>query len=99
MINDARGRFLANIAAPGRQKKIPANLLALFPGPPDIARRLHSLYADIFALLEEALRRAGFSGPLGIDAFAYRGVDGKIRLKPVVEINPRYTMGLSLIHI
>ena len=30
---------------------------------------------------------------MGIDAFAYRDVDGKIRLKPIVEINPRYTMG------
>ena len=30
---------------------------------------------------------------MGIDAFAYHDEDGKIRLKPVVEINPRYTMG------
>ena len=30
---------------------------------------------------------------MGIDAFAYRDADGKIRLKPIVEINPRYTMG------
>ena len=42
---------------------------------------------------EEELRRANYSGPVGIDAFAYRVADGKVRLKPVVEINPRYTMG------
>jgi hypothetical protein len=30
---------------------------------------------------------------VGIDAFACRDAAGKIRLKPVVEINPRYTMG------
>jgi hypothetical protein len=93
LINDARGQFQANVALPGHQKKIPANLIALFPEPPDIAQRLHALYADIFALLEEELRRANFSGPLGIDAFAYRDAAGKIRLKPIVEINPRYTMG------
>jgi uncharacterized ferritin-like protein (DUF455 family) len=93
LINDARGQFQANVALPGHQKKIPANLIALFPEPPDIAQRLHALFADIFALLEEELRRANFSGPLGIDAFAYRGADGKLRLKPIVEINPRYTMG------
>jgi uncharacterized ferritin-like protein (DUF455 family) len=93
LINDAKGQFQGNVATPGHQKKIPANLIALFPEPPDIAQRLHALYADIFALLEEELQRAKFFGPLGIDAFAYRDAHGKIRLKPIVEINPRYTMG------
>ena len=93
LINDAKGQFQGNNAAPGHQKKIPANLIALFPEPPDIAQRLHALYADIFALLEAELRRANYLGPVGIDAFAYRDTSGKFRLKPVVEINPRYTMG------
>jgi uncharacterized ferritin-like protein (DUF455 family) len=93
LINDARGQFQANIALPGHQKKIPANVIALFPEPPDIAQRLHALFADIFSLLEEELRRANFLGPIGIDAIAYRDAEGKIRLKPIVEINPRYTMG------
>jgi hypothetical protein len=93
LINDARGQFQANVALPGHQKKIPANLIALFPEPPDIAQRLHALFAEIFSLLEEELRRAKFFGAIGIDAFAYRDADGKTRLKPIVEINPRYTMG------
>jgi uncharacterized ferritin-like protein (DUF455 family) len=93
LINDAKGQFRANTAAPGHQKKIPADLIALLSGPPDIAQRLHSLYVDIFELLEEELRGAKFLGPVGIDAFAYHASDGKIRLKPIVEINPRYTMG------
>jgi uncharacterized ferritin-like protein (DUF455 family) len=93
LINDARGQFQANVALPGHQKKIPVNLIALFPEPPDIAQRFHALYAEIFSLLEEELRRVNYLGPVGIDAFAYRAADGKIRLKPIVEINPRYTMG------
>ncbi len=93
LINDARGQFQGNTAAPGHQKKIPADLLALFPEPPDIAQRLHALYAEIYALLEEELRRVHYLGPVGIDAFAYCDAGGKIQLKPVVEINPRYTMG------
>ena len=93
LINDAKGQFQGNVALPGHQKKIPANLIALFPEPPDIAQRLHTLYADIFALLEEELRRANYLGPVGIDAFAYHDAEGKVRLKPIVEINPRYTMG------
>jgi uncharacterized ferritin-like protein (DUF455 family) len=93
LINDAKGQFHGNVAAPGHQKKIPANLIALFPEPPDIAQRLHALYADIFATLEEELRRVNYHGPVGIDAFAYRDAGEKIRLKPIVEINARYTMG------
>jgi uncharacterized ferritin-like protein (DUF455 family) len=93
LINDTRGQFQANVALPGHQKKIPANLIALFAELPDIAQQLHALYADIFELLEQELRRAHFLGPVGIDAFAYRAEDGKVRLKPIVEINPRYTMG------
>jgi hypothetical protein len=93
LINDAKGQFQGNIALPGHQKKIPASLIALFAEPPDIAQRLHALYAEIFALLEEELRRVNFSDPVGIDAFAYRDAARKIRIKPIVEINPRYTMG------
>ena len=99
LLNDARGQFQANVALPGHQKKIPANLIALFPEPPDIAQRLHALFADIFDVLEAELRRVHFSGPLGIDAFAYRDAAGKIRLKPIVEINPRYTMGRVLVEL
>jgi hypothetical protein len=93
LLNDAKGQYQGNVALPGHQKKIPANLIALFPEPPDIAQRFHALYADIFAVLEEELRRANYLGPVGIDAFAYRDAEGKCRLKPIVEINPRYTMG------
>ena len=47
--------------------------------------------------LASQLEAARFSGPLGVDAFVYRDPDGRIRLKPVCEINPRTTMG-SLAH-
>jgi uncharacterized ferritin-like protein (DUF455 family) len=93
LINDAKGQFQGNWAAPKFERRIPLNASALFPEPPDIATRLLALYADIFSLLEAELRRAEFLGPLGIDAFAYRTAQGGCRLKPIVEINPRYTMG------
>jgi hypothetical protein len=54
---------------------------------------MHDLYSDVIASLEPELRQAGYFGPVGIDAFVYRAPDGKCRLKPIVEINPRYTMG------
>ena len=43
--------------------------------------------------LQAALTERGFIGPLGIDAFIYRTPEGELKLKPVVEINPRVTMG------
>jgi hypothetical protein len=93
LINDAKGQFRGNSAAPKFERRIPQDVISLFPTPPDIATRLHAHYTDMFALLETELRRAGYFGPVGIDAFVYRTPQGDCRLKPVVEINPRYTMG------
>ena len=33
------------------------------------------------------------SGPFGIDAMVYRDLAGKLKIKPLVELNPRTTMG------
>ena len=93
LINDHRGQFQANWAAPNHARRIPAAVTALFPEPADISNQLQRLYADLFALLESELRAVDYLGPLGIDAFVYRTASDQIRLKPVVEINPRYTMG------
>jgi len=99
LLNDANGQFQANTAAPGHHKKIPADVIALFSGPPDIAQRLHQLYADIFASLEKELFQVKYIGPVGIDSFVYRDADRRTRLKPIVEINPRYTMGRVMVEL
>jgi uncharacterized ferritin-like protein (DUF455 family) len=93
LINDRRGQFQANYAAPNYDRRIPVEVTKCFRTPGDIVARLHHLYEEIFSLLEVELRRAGFLGPIGIDAFVYRTAQGECRLKPIVEINPRYTMG------
>jgi hypothetical protein len=93
LINDQKGQFLANWAAADYNRRLPANVAALFCEPADISGRLQCLYGEIFSLLEAELQRAGFVGPIGIDAFIYRTPQGGSRLKPIVEINPRYTMG------
>ena len=93
LINDARGQFQANWAETHHHRRIPARVVELFREPADISRRILRCYEDIFALLETELRRAGHIGPVGVDAFVYRAASGEVRLKPIVEINPRYTMG------
>jgi hypothetical protein len=42
----------------------------------------------------EALRRAGYVGPFGVDAWRYRTEKGTVRLNPLGEINARMTFGL-----
>ena len=56
------------------------------------ARRLPRLGEQLAEWLVEPLRAAGYQGPVGVDALVYRDRD-RLRLKPIVEINPRTTMG------
>ena len=41
----------------------------------------------------------GFRGACGVDAFSYRGPDGRERLRPVVELNARFTAGTSALGV
>ncbi len=93
LINDLKGQFVANWAEPDYSRRLPAKAAALFDGTANFSERLERLYDEIFRLLEPELKRAGFLGPVGLDAFLFRTPEDECRLKPVVEINPRYTMG------
>ncbi len=93
LINDPRGQFMANWAEPGCDRRLPASVAASFTDHAGMEERLEQLYMAIFSLLETELQRVGFVGPINIDALIYRTPQGGCRLKPVVEINPRYTMG------
>jgi uncharacterized ferritin-like protein (DUF455 family) len=91
LLNDAKGQFQGNWAEANFARRIPSKVSALFDA--EISGMVQRLYTEIFSLLETELREAGFVGPVGIDAFVYRTANGERRLKPIVEINPRYTMG------
>jgi hypothetical protein len=43
--------------------------------------------------LAEAAARAGYRGACGVDAFVFAGPDGHALLRPVVELNARFTLG------
>jgi uncharacterized ferritin-like protein (DUF455 family) len=99
LVNDARGQFAANFAESHHHQRLPAAVVAQFHQPADSSGRLLEIYRELMAQLEAELRAADFAGPLGIDAFVYRDGGGSARLKPVVEINPRYTMGRVLVEL
>ena len=93
LVNDRKGQFLANWAEADYKRCLPAKVAGSFPAVADISRHFQQLYDGIFCLLGAELQGVGFVGPVSIDAFVYRTPQGESRLKPVVEINPRYTMG------
>ena len=99
LVNDARGQFVANYAEPHHHKKIPAKIISHFRAAADISGALLALFQFIFEELAVKLRAVDFTGPLGLDAFIYRDAAGRVKLKPVVEINPRYTMGRVLVEL
>jgi len=99
LLNDPRGQFQANLAEPEHRQQTPAPVRALLRDYPEAVRRLAEFYAGLFRALEAELRRADFLGPVGIDALVYRDAAGRRRVKPVVEINPRFTMGRVLVEL
>ncbi len=93
LLTDTKGQFIANTAAPNHARSLPSGVLDCFRDQPGAPALLHELFADIFTRLAAELKAAGHLGPLGVDAFVYRDREGRCRLKPIVEINPRHTMG------
>ena len=92
LFNDHRGQFLANGASPGFERRPPARVVRAFNSWPDAPGLLRRVYEVVASALETRLAAVRFRGPIGIDALVCQTPEGP-RLKPVVEINPRYTMG------
>ena len=90
-LTDGRGQFIGAFAT-----RIWSGLSAedrrFVYGDGRMPQRLPDLFAALADLVGEALFAQGYVGPVGIDALVYE--DGPtLRLKPIVEINPRLTMG------
>jgi hypothetical protein len=93
LLNDRRGQFEANWAESTRLRRVPGRLPVPFQTQVRSPDNLHSVFRAITKALANELVAAGYLGPVGIDAFVYQTTAGEFRLKPVVEINCRYTLG------
>ncbi|MDP7107444.1 MAG: hypothetical protein QGH41_10225, partial [Roseibacillus sp.] len=65
----------------------------LFKGASRRGHLIDFLEGVLEPALAALLEKHHYTGPVGLDAFLYQDRDGAVRWKPVVEINPRYTMG------
>lgn len=86
--NDRRGQFQACVAS-GKFCRGVSDEVARFlmGGALDIYEK------EIPEKIESLLHAADYRGPVGVDAFVFRAPDGNLCLRPVVEMNPRFTMG------
>lgn len=88
---DGRGAFLGAWASPSHRGLAPE--LARFVAGD---REVGPIGAVLRAFAEPAARSAaalGFAGPVAVDALIHRDRDGGLALRPLVELNPRLTMG------
>ena len=89
--SDARGRFEhAVIGAP--DMGLPRELRRWLRGDGLDPARLERMAKAVGKVVDLETVAAKFRGPLGVDALLVR-VEGTLRLRPLVDLNPRYTMG------
>jgi uncharacterized ferritin-like protein (DUF455 family) len=94
LINNQRGQF-SGIITNGWCKGLAPELTRFLMTRSENGRpRVFDYYENHIApKLATDLGVKQFKGPLGIDAFIYRDAEQQLRLKPIVEINSRTTMG------
>jgi len=88
---DSRGQYKASVLGPLRQGLEPA-VLRFLSGDGRDPRRLDEVGQRVADAAGRALAGLGFRGLAGVDVMVYRG-EGGLLLRPVLEVNPRTTMG------
>lgn len=65
-------------------------------GPDELSQAQRREIFESAERAAEALSRAGYFGPFGIDAYTWRAAGGQTLLNPLGELNARYTMGYGV---
>lgn len=86
---DSRGQYLGHWLS-RITDGLPSSLIRWLHGDGQDARRMQRMAESVGTHCAVALPE--YRGPLGVDALVYTDGDG-YRLKPVVELNPRWSMG------
>ncbi|MEY3903124.1 MAG: hypothetical protein RL189_2430 [Pseudomonadota bacterium] len=96
VLNSERGQYAGSCVGRYLSDADP-ELLRFFYQPvsqgPHAGKDVEGVMKHLAEWVGARLAGRGFCGPFGIDAFVYRDEGGRLRLFPMIEINPRYTMG------
>lgn len=88
---DERGQYRGTLlGAPLRDLSRPLRQAIVGPGR---RWRMFDHLEAAGGFVGDRLAAQGHRGPAGVDALVYRDEEGAFRLKPIVEVNPRCTMG------
>lgn len=87
----ARGQFDHAVLGPA-DVELPAALRRWFRGEGKDPKRIARAASAVAAAVGPAAIAAEYRGPVGVDALVVHTADG-VRLRPLVDLNPRYTMG------
>ncbi len=74
-------------------RNLDRELLRFLQGNGKDKYRFRRINTSVAQLIGRRLQTEGFQGPAGIDALIYRDSYEKLRIRPIVEVNPRMTMG------
>ncbi len=91
-ITDARGQFVGAVLGP-LSRAVPPAVARVLHGDGRDPGRLDRIVARTAAAVADRVHHHGHAGRVGIDGLLYRDLGGRIRLRPIVEVNVRPTMG------
>ncbi len=102
-LSDDHGQFRGAVISAGEDGSMPAAAASAASATSAAPAGLPSRgFADLLGALADhvgaSFTGSGYEGPVGVDMLIYRDAD-RHRLKPVVEINPRFTMGRVALHL
>lgn len=101
-LSDDHGQFRGAVISAGEDGSMPAAASAASASSAAPAGLPSRGFADLLGALANhvgvSCTGSGYEGPVGVDMLIYRDAD-RYRLKPVVEINPRFTMGRVALHL
>jgi hypothetical protein len=78
----------------GQTVDIKGQFAGIDPDAAGLSERDRERLKEIAMAVGTALRREGYAGPFGIDAWHWRRPDGSVAFHPLGEINARMTFGL-----
>ena len=91
-LTDQRGQYRGGLVGP-LSRVVDAEVRRFLSGDGQDRHRIRRIMRVVAEEVARALKPSGYVGPVGVDALVFREANGELRIKPVVEINPRTTMG------